>query len=73
MKLTRQGVRDLSHIKGKSVGRKLELPPEQDTCKHLHVCEYGSGWIRCEDCNMTLERCQRVSLLSICLIGCMKV
>jgi len=38
MKLTRQGVRDLSHIKGKSVGKKLDLPPDDHmNCEHTHT------------------------------------
>jgi hypothetical protein len=29
-KFTRQGVRDLNHIKAKSVGVRMELPPENE-------------------------------------------
>lgn len=39
-KRTRQGVRDLSCIPSKSVGRKLELPPEQSDGK---VCSHKRG------------------------------
>lgn len=35
MKLTKQGVRDLNHLKGKSVGKKLTMPPRQSlNCNH---------------------------------------
>jgi hypothetical protein len=32
-KFTRQGVRDLNHIKAKSVGIRLEMPPEPEENK----------------------------------------
>jgi hypothetical protein len=36
MKLTRQGVRDLNTIPGKSAGRKLPMPPSQDRTHYRH-------------------------------------
>jgi hypothetical protein len=37
--LTRQGVPDLNHLKGKSRGIRLELPPDMRT----QVCEHPIG------------------------------
>ena len=59
MKKTRQGVRDLNHIKGKSVGRKLEMPPISQMCNHppdkrceLHMGAYVEVW--CSICDTFL-------------------
>lgn len=55
-KLTRQGVRDLSYIKGKSVGRKLELPEEVNECKHLkRVAEGAAGFTQCLTCKALFD------------------
>lgn len=53
-KLTRQGVRDLDHLKGKPRGKVLEHPPpEAIVCKHrtkrIRYLE-GMNWVWCEDC-----------------------
>lgn len=50
--MTRQGVRDLNHIKGKSVGRVLQMPPDnpslpREHCFHTRITESG----RCKACN----------------------
>lgn len=47
---TRQGVRDLSHLKGKSVGRKVELPPDT-ICDHKRMSSQDQfGNTRCLMC-----------------------
>ncbi len=57
VKLTKQGVRDLNHLKGLSVGRKLEEPPVPVACKHRNTrtIGYPYEWIRCEDCGASWE------------------
>lgn len=53
--MTRQGVLDLSHLKGKSVGRRLEMPPKApNQCKHSKTRkdEY-SGDSTCLECGTT--------------------
>ena len=43
-KLTRQGVKDLNHLKGTPRGIRLSLPPtEADLCQHpVEAIEYDS-------------------------------
>lgn len=51
MKKTKQGVRDLSHLKGKSVGIKLEMPPSEQMCDHRRRSPQDTyGTVRCLDC-----------------------
>lgn len=52
---TKQGVRDLNHIKGPPKGVQLERPPVPVACSHRNQKEVGiSGyWTRCLDCDMT--------------------
>jgi hypothetical protein len=49
---TRQGVRDLSTLKGPSIGRKLPMPPDQAmVCPHTFVSEVGNyGDSKCRGC-----------------------
>lgn len=57
-KLTKQGVRDLSHLKGKSVGRRLEAPPVPVACRHKNtrvLDSYGVSFLICEDCDETIS------------------
>jgi len=55
--LTRQGVRDLSYLKSKSVGRKLDLPPEPEinACIHKQTITLSSGFTTCEDCGQSFR------------------
>ncbi len=48
---TKQGVRDLNHLKGRP-GLKLEAPPKSaQVCKHTATREvYASGDTYCPDC-----------------------
>ena len=59
IKMTRQGVRDLSSIgSNKTLGRKVELPPAQFSCKHTRTESAESNndmWKVCKDCGETLE------------------
>lgn len=52
---TKQGVRNLNHIKGKSVGVKLSpVPQSQEACKHkLKQNLYGDN--TCLDCGECFE------------------
>lgn len=53
MKTTRQGVRDLSHIKGKSTGKKLEMPPDTFMCNHKNKSVPDRfGNVTCLDCGL---------------------
>ena len=57
-KLTKQGVRDLSHIKAKPKGVTLAEPPIVVDCKHrTRKTVYSSGlyWVKCEECGETLQ------------------
>jgi hypothetical protein len=50
-RLTRQGVRDLNHIKGKSLGIRLLMPPIiEGFCDHPNGREDGYGVFFCRDC-----------------------
>lgn len=52
-KFTKQGVRDLNHLKGKSVGKKLPMPPAHQMCKHPYSFRHEdqmSGIITCWGC-----------------------
>ena len=53
-KLTKQGVRDLNHLKGKPRGKVLEAPPSQAVqCPHRAPrvrYELGVNWVYCDDC-----------------------
>ncbi len=54
-KLTKQGVRDLSDLKGKPAGVKLEEPPIPIKCKHRNMrtrFSCGMYWMYCDDCNV---------------------
>lgn len=53
---TRQGVRDLNHIKSVSVGVRMELPPEEEVgpCKHKRTkMSYGDK--ECLDCGIIFD------------------
>lgn len=55
-KLTRQGVRDLNHIKGNSRGKKLEMPPQEFMCKHPKIRSIDNGYFEvCDDCGESFE------------------
>ncbi len=53
-KLTKQGVRDLNHLKGKPRGKVLEPPPSEAVqCSHkvTRVRFWaGMNWVFCDDC-----------------------
>ena len=52
-KLTKQGVLDLNHLRGKSRGRKIELPETMlEPCKHRDTEEYR-GELHCIECGNT--------------------
>ena len=53
---TKQGVRDLSHIKGNSIGRRLEMPPDMESqgCNHPSIRVDGDGDKFCTKCNACL-------------------
>lgn len=59
-KMTRQGVRDLNHIKGKSRGVVLEMPPEQlmprseVRCTHPRLLDLAYGF-ECAVCERKLD------------------
>lgn len=54
--VTKQGVRDLSHLKGKSVGRVVELPPDTTlSCKHRPSGQDMYGNTRCLKCGATWD------------------
>ncbi len=60
MKLTKQGVRDLDGLPGKSRGRRLPAPPKNQErasfCKHRNRYEVGDGrFEKCEDCGGYVE------------------
>lgn len=54
-RFTKQGVRDLNHIKGPPQGVRLESPPVPVACSHRNQKEVGitGDWTRCLDCDMT--------------------
>ena len=54
---TRQGVRDLSHIKSHSVGKKIELPESMAlSCKHERRKPAFNGFVtQCRDCGETWD------------------
>ncbi len=55
-KLTKQGVRDLSHLKGKSAGVKVEFTgPVVAACKHRRTRQLLNGSAYCEDCGERLD------------------
>ncbi len=57
-KLTRQGVRDLSGLKSKPLGIRLETPPSmvEAFCKHHNKYDLDySGDIVCRDCGKVWE------------------
>jgi len=57
-KMTRQGVRDLNTIKGKSVGKKLTLPPPGVIpCLHLkkNLFAHEDGATECGSCGQVWE------------------
>jgi hypothetical protein len=57
-KITKQGVRDLNHLKGKSRGIRLEEPPIVIMCKHRHKVEKNFGGhleVHCAECNEQLS------------------
>ena len=54
---TRQGVRDLNHLTGKSSGRKLKVFSDVIICKHVrvsaaHTDQHGYD---CLDCGVELD------------------
>jgi hypothetical protein len=54
---TSQGVRDLSYIKGKSVGIKLEMPPGE-ACSHpaAHMHRLPEiGYMQCRKCGTIID------------------
>lgn len=55
-KLTKQGVRDLSHLKAKPKGITLAEPPIVVDCKHRRKKTHWESilyWVVCEDCGET--------------------
>lgn len=57
-KFTKQGVRDLNHLKGKSTGVKLPEPPITISCMHRnHKTVYENGWYGevCDDCGFVIH------------------
>lgn len=50
-KLTKQGVRDLNHLKGPK-GKKLDMPPSHQMCKHPERIRHFSGDTQCKDCGV---------------------
>lgn len=59
MKLTKQGVRDLNHLKAPQRPKAI-LPPKQDPigyrCRHPYKTELGhSGAFFCRDCGETWD------------------
>lgn len=50
-KLTKQGVRDLDHIKAPPGGRRLEAPPMVIDCKHKDVREIEEWYFVVRVCN----------------------
>ncbi len=56
MKKTKQGVRDLNYLKGKSVGRKLDpLPEEMNACSHKRVYDAYFEIEKCLVCGAILK------------------
>ena len=57
----RQGIRTLDHIKGPSVGRKLDLPPEKLLCNHKNTIKTNShnGSKECTNCHQKWDRFDR--------------
>lgn len=57
--MTRQGVRDLSNIKGKSVGIRLSMPPTEGMqCEHPQDklrYDHMSGCTHCGHCRTTWD------------------
>ena len=53
---TRQGVRDLSNIKGTSRGIRLEMPPDMvsGTCDHAFTKADKDGDLSCTKCGAPL-------------------
>jgi hypothetical protein len=52
-KLTKQGVRDLNDLPGKSKGVRLDEPPVPVACKHRNKRErwvWAMRWLYCDDC-----------------------
>ena len=61
VKLMKQGVRDLSHLPGKSKGYRLPEPPRQmqRRCRHLHTEECQVGYTiyeKCVDCGTYVDQ-----------------
>ena len=59
MKKTRQGVRDLNSLPGKSVGRVLDFPVNQGndlTCRHFKKSRNEKGMMVCRDCDAEFDR-----------------
>lgn len=53
MKLTKQGVRDLNTLPGKSAGKKLTNPPSHQMCQHPASSiqeDFLSGVTTCKIC-----------------------
>ncbi len=59
-KLTKQGVRNLDHLKGRSKGRRLPMPPTPSIgCRHSETYEEvdqicGMYVVRCVSCHAAL-------------------
>lgn len=51
--LNKQGIPTFDHLKSKSVGRKLEMPPDMiSSCRHESVRENPmSGEVHCNTCS----------------------
>ncbi len=54
-KLTKQGVRDLNDLKGKSRGRRVDAPPSGLMCKHVRTRKEGHGDTVCMDCDASWD------------------
>jgi hypothetical protein len=56
-KRTKQGVRDLSHLKAKPAGVRLSEPPVPVACRHKNtrvVRCVGISLVLCDDCSETV-------------------
>lgn len=54
MALTKQGVRNLDTLPGKSAGKRLDVPPQAAiVCKHKSrkiINAHNLNWVVCTDC-----------------------
>jgi len=57
MKYNKQGIPTFDHLKSKSVGRRLEMPPDMITsCRHESISDNPiTGHSRCNTCNCSWD------------------